>query len=310
MKQLELFNESFRLTTTGLEIKGNPDFEDWMEYGHTLKTLDGTSRQFAIGDWIVAGFDKFQHGKWEAVQQVWGGNGALGSLQNYEYVAKHVESSRRRENLSFSHHAEVADLDPNDQHDFLQLAVDKKLSVASLRDAIREEKVRRKAEEEKRKTEEEEKKSIHFSSDADDWATPFDFFELLNDEFSFTLDVCANEQNAKCSRYFTVIDNGLAQDWRGACWMNPPYGREIDQWMEKAYKSAKDGATVVCLIPARTDTGWWWNYAIKGEIRFIKGRLKFGDASNSAPFPSAVVVFYPGVSPHDEQVIWWGEWND
>jgi len=156
----------------------------------------------------------------------------------------------------------------------------------------------------------EQKKSVHFSSESDNWATPPDLFEILDNEFDFTLDVCASEQNTKCNQYFTVVDDGLTQDWRGVCWMNPPYGREIDQWMEKAYTSAKEGATVVCLVPARTDTGWWWNYAIKGEIRFIKRRLKFGDASNSAPFPSAVVVFYPGVSPHDEQVIWWGEWND
>ena len=73
--------------------------------------------------------------------------------------------------------------------------------------------------------------------------------------------------------------------------MNPPYGREIGAWMKKAYESSLQGAMVVCLVPARTDTKWWHDYAIKGEIEFIRGRLKFGKSKNSAPFPSAVVVF-------------------
>ena len=84
---------------------------------------------------------------------------------------------------------------------------------------------------------------------------------------------------------------GYRTEWRGVCWMNPPYGRTIGNWMKKAYESSLEGATVVCLVPARTDTGWWHNYAMKGDIEFIKGRLKFGGSKNSAPFPSAVVVF-------------------
>lgn len=132
--------------------------------------------------------------------------------------------------------------------------------------------------------------SVHFSSATDLWATPRDFFDKLNDEFSFEVDVCANDENAKCSKYFTKEQDGLAQDWKGICWMNPPYGREIGAWMKKADESARGGAVVVCLVPARTDTRWWHEYAIKHEVRFIRGRLKFGDAKNSAPFPSAVVV--------------------
>lgn len=135
--------------------------------------------------------------------------------------------------------------------------------------------------------------SVHFSSKTDMHATPQKFFDNYNDVFKFTLDVCASPENAKCEHYFTVEDNGLAQEWTGNCWMNPPYGREIIHWMRKAYESSLTGATVVCLVPARTDTKWWHEYAMKGQIEFIRGRLKFGDAKNSAPFPSAVVIFYP-----------------
>ena len=130
--------------------------------------------------------------------------------------------------------------------------------------------------------------SVHFSSATDLHATPQDFFDNLNSEFGFDTDVCAIESNAKCARYYTPEMDGLKQKWTGVCWMNPPYGRTIGAWMRKAYTSA---ATVVCLVPARTDTRWWHDYAIKGEIRFIKGRLKFGGSKNSAPFPSAIVIF-------------------
>lgn len=132
---------------------------------------------------------------------------------------------------------------------------------------------------------------VHFSSATDLWATPQDFFDIYNERFGFEVDVCATNDNAKCERFFTKEDDGLAQEWRGICWMNPPYGRAIGDWMRKAYESSLDGATVVCLVPARTDTRWWHDYAMKGEVEFIKGRLKFGDAKNSAPFPSAIVVF-------------------
>lgn len=129
-------------------------------------------------------------------------------------------------------------------------------------------------------------------SKADLWSTPQDTFDKLNDEFGFDLDVCALEENAKCKRYFTPKQDGLSQKWSGICWMNPPYGREIGRWMRKVYESAMtDGATVVCLVPSRTDTVWWHDYAAKGEIRFIRGRLKFGGQKNSAPFPSAIVIF-------------------
>ncbi len=135
--------------------------------------------------------------------------------------------------------------------------------------------------------------SVHFSSKTDMWATPVAFFEYYNNIFRFDLDVCASAENAKCEIFYTEEDDGLTQEWEGNCWMNPPYGREIIHWMRKAYESSLSGATVVCLVPARTDTKWWHEYAMKGDIEFIRGRLKFGDAKNSAPFPSAVVIFCP-----------------
>lgn len=133
--------------------------------------------------------------------------------------------------------------------------------------------------------------SVHFSSKTDLWYTPDDFYQKYNNVYKFETDVCATHENAKCKNYFTQEVDGLSQDWKGVCWMNPPYGRTIKDWMKKAYESSLKGATVVCLVPARTDTQWWHDYAMKGEIEFIKGRLKFGGSKNSAPFPSAVVVF-------------------
>lgn len=132
------------------------------------------------------------------------------------------------------------------------------------------------------------------SSNTDNWATPQNYFDQANKEFGFEIDVCATPDNAKCLKYFSPQEDGLCQKWMGVCWMNPPYGRTIKKWIEKAYNSMKEGATVVCLLPARTDTAWFHNYIIgKAEIRFIKGRLKFGGSKNSAPFPSMLVVFRP-----------------
>ncbi|WP_163579085.1 DNA N-6-adenine-methyltransferase [Gracilibacillus saliphilus] len=132
------------------------------------------------------------------------------------------------------------------------------------------------------------------SSKKMDWGTPNDFFEELNQEFNFTLDVCASHDNAKVNNYFTEEDNGLEQNWHGTCWMNPPYGREIGKWVKKAYEESLKGVTVVCLIPSRTDTRYWHEYVMRAkEIRFIKGRLRFIGATENAPFPNAIVVFGP-----------------
>lgn len=133
----------------------------------------------------------------------------------------------------------------------------------------------------------------------DVWATPQWLFDALDREFGFTLDPCSDGANAKCERFFTTAENGLLRDWgRDTVFMNPPYS-DVGDWVRKAYGAALEGATVVCLVPARTDANWWHDYAMKGEIRFIRGRLRFGDAerrfggNGGAPFPSAILVFRP-----------------
>lgn len=139
-------------------------------------------------------------------------------------------------------------------------------------------------------------KDLMFSSKSDMWETPQYLFDRLDRKFHFDIDVCATEENAKCKRYYTKEQDGLSQEWKGICWCNPPYGREIIKWVRKASISAKNGATIVMLIPARTDTKWFHEYIYKKEnvnIKFIKGRLKFGTAQNAAPFPSMLVLFKP-----------------
>ena len=134
---------------------------------------------------------------------------------------------------------------------------------------------------------------LMFSSKSNEWETPQDVFNLLNAEFHFTLDPCSTHLNAKCEKHFTIAEDGLKQDWRGeTVFCNPPYGRELPLWIEKAAKSAGAGTTVVMLIPARTDTRAFHDYIYnKAEIRFIRGRLKFGGSKNAAPFPSMIVIF-------------------
>ncbi len=137
--------------------------------------------------------------------------------------------------------------------------------------------------------------SVLFSSASDVWATPQDLFDELNKEFGFNLDPCALPDNAKCEKYFTPEINGLSQCWGGyVVFCNPPYGRQIYDWVKKCYEESRNpGTTVVMLIPARTDTRYFHEfiYHKAKEIRFIKGRLKFGNAKNAAPFPSMIVIF-------------------
>lgn len=134
-----------------------------------------------------------------------------------------------------------------------------------------------------------------FSSGTDLWATPQWLFDELNNEFHFDLDVCANAENHKCVKYYTREQDGLIQSWDGNVWCNPPYGRKIGDWVKKAYLSAyTNKGVVVMLLPARTDTKWFHEYIYNQpnvKIRFIKGRLKFGNSKNSAPFPSMIVIF-------------------
>ena len=131
-----------------------------------------------------------------------------------------------------------------------------------------------------------------FTSKTDEWGTPKSIFDELNKTFHFTIDVCADASNHKCEKYFTKEQDGLRQDWGGGViWCNPPYGREIGKWVEKC---AMHRGVAVMLVPARTDTKWWQDYIYhnpNAQVRFFRGRLKFNDGKNPAPFPSALIIF-------------------
>jgi phage N-6-adenine-methyltransferase len=135
---------------------------------------------------------------------------------------------------------------------------------------------------------------VYFRHKSDVWETPPALFDALDQEFHFTTDVAALPDNAKCSRFYTPGQDSLQQPWEGVCWMNPPYGPMLRQWVRKAYESAQRGALVVCLLPARTDTHWWHEYVLPhAEIRYIRGRLQFHGSGDSAPFASVIVIFRP-----------------
>lgn len=136
-----------------------------------------------------------------------------------------------------------------------------------------------------------------FTSNTSEWETPQEFFDELNNEFCFTLDPCSTDENAKCVKHYTKEQNGLLQDWTGeTVFCNPPYGREMQKWIKKCYEHYIRGGTAVMLIPARTDTKAFHDYIYgKAEIRFIRGRLRFGNSKNSAPFPSMIVIYKKGV---------------
>lgn len=137
------------------------------------------------------------------------------------------------------------------------------------------------------------------SAGTEEWETPPELFVELDREFAFELDVCAAPDSARCERYFSPADDGLRQVWEGTCWMNPPAGLGIEQWVAKAHRAATErGATVVCLLPARVDAEWWWEHCTAAEVRFLRGRLSLG--RRLAPFPSAVVVF-----GRRQRVVWW-----
>jgi site-specific DNA-methyltransferase (adenine-specific) len=135
-----------------------------------------------------------------------------------------------------------------------------------------------------------------YSSRSEEWSTPPNFFRLLDDEFHFTLDACATVANAKCKTFFTKRQDGLRQDWgTEIVFCNPPYGKQMRAWARKCHDAALSGATVVMLAHSRTDTKWFheWVYERAAEIRFVRGRLKFGDGRQSAPFPSLIAIFKP-----------------
>lgn len=138
------------------------------------------------------------------------------------------------------------------------------------------------------------------SSKTNEWSTPQSLFDMLHEEFLFSLDPCATHENHKCDKYFTLEDDGLSKSWVGHnVFMNPPYGGHTGKWLMKAVDSARDGATVVCLIVSSTDRSYWHEiiYPFSNEIRFMRGRVKFGDSKSTAPFASAIVIFRPNFSP-------------
>lgn len=140
-----------------------------------------------------------------------------------------------------------------------------------------------------------------FSSATDEWETPQDLFDRYDAVYHFALDPAATAENAKCDRFFTKEQDGLSQPWGGAVWLNPPYGRQVGRWVEKAYRESRSpGTVVVCLLPARTDTRWFHDYCKRGEVEFLRGRVCFGDGRGRAPFPSMIVVFKTDKEEQDE----------
>lgn len=124
--------------------------------------------------------------------------------------------------------------------------------------------------------------------------TPKYLFDKISSIFNFSLDVCALPENAKCENYYTPKDDGLSKPWMGGVWCNPPYGREISSWVKKAYEESQKeyNSFVLMLLPARTDTKWWWEWVQgKATLFFIKGRVKFGDHNVGAPFPSVLALY-------------------
>ena len=138
-----------------------------------------------------------------------------------------------------------------------------------------------------------------FSSKTGEHTTPRSLFDPLNEQYKFTLDVASTAENALCPTFYTEEEDGLVLPWTGRVWCNPPYGRGIGDWVKKGYET-ESAEVVVMLLPARTDTKWFhqyiwytsWNAPYHGvKLQFLKGRLKFSNAKNSAPFPSMLVVF-------------------
>lgn len=147
------------------------------------------------------------------------------------------------------------------------------------------------------------------SSKSQEWETPNWLFDALNQEFNFTLDAAANKHNTKCERYYDIESDGLTHQWfRETVWINPPY-QKSDAWVEYAYLGAMAGwCTCVLLVAARTDTKRWWSYIRHGEVRFLKGRLKFGLTEGvlySAPFPSAIVIFRKDMQNRSASTLYW-----
>ena len=133
-----------------------------------------------------------------------------------------------------------------------------------------------------------------FKSNTVEWPTPQELYLPLHAEFGFDFDVAATKENAKCANFLTKEQDGLLHPWGRCNWMNPPYGKDVPKWLKRALDESKHGATTVCLIPARTNTGWFHDLCLSAaEVRFVRGRPKFGDADHGLPLPLAVVIYRP-----------------
>jgi len=139
-----------------------------------------------------------------------------------------------------------------------------------------------------------EVKQSWFNRDKTNYETPDNIFNPLNEKYHFTLDVAADNENHKCDNYYSQEDDGLNKDWGiNICWMNPPFGRGLKKWVAKAHSESLKGATVVCLIPVRTNTNWWHDYCLQADVEFIKGEVTFKGYDRGLWMPFAIVVFSP-----------------
>lgn len=141
---------------------------------------------------------------------------------------------------------------------------------------------------------------VLFSSYKMDWATPQWLVDQINERWGLrTLDVCATATNTKCASFISLEQDAFTTPWTGRAFMNPPYGRNIGSWIGLAAKRAWAGEVddVICLIPSRTDTAYWYDYVMQAkEICLLRGRVRFVGAPSSAPFPSCLIVFQQGAT--------------
>lgn len=266
MQQLNLFTDNFKITEVGLDIIGTPDFEDWMDYGKSLASLDGRARQFAIGDWIVAGFDRYEQGKWETIIQLFG-NDNTASIREYQTVSSSVKSSVRTDKLSWSHHKEVATFVADKQRQWLEQAAENKWSVRQLKDAIEEEKIQQI---------EEANKPVFTEVKSGDWW-------ILGNHLLYCGDTSSQEFISR------LPDASFA-------FADPPYGAEVAEWDDKFYWQHDyliDKAPIVAVTPgivsifdfARLTTmPYRWSMSFWISNGMTRGALGFGNWIYSAIF--------------------------
>lgn len=136
-----------------------------------------------------------------------------------------------------------------------------------------------------------------FKSKSVEYETPTEIVEPLIEEFNIVLDVCATRENAQCAYFITKYQDAFTKDWseHGNCWMNPPWGRGMKKWVERAREESRKGIVVVCLLPVRSNTIWWHKNIIdtKAEVRFLKGEIKFNKMERGLWLPCAIVIFRP-----------------